>query len=263
MGRFLTDTDYNTQIRTEILAAITQDQMETLLPAAELATMEEAEGYLAQRYDMATVWATTGTQRNPLLVMYMVDMTLYHIYSLIPNRQTPQKRETRYLAAKDYFERAAAGKVTLNLPRIVDRAKIPINIGATTELLITNPPADGDTVLITITGVQLTPAPIPLNVADETASAQTIVNAINLNANNTGFTAQNQEGGNFLISLPARLGHTGNYIMPVVVCTGAIQITASISQGGVTQNVDTSLDPERMRIGSGGRKFKTDSQWGP
>ena len=263
MARFLSDADYNFQIRTEILSSITQDNYDALLPVAENASMQEIEGYLAQRYDMATVWIMTGPARNPLLVMYMVDIVLYHIYSSISNKQMPAKRENRYLAAKDYFERAAAGKVTLNLPRITDKARIPINIGATIEMTVTAPPTGTSSVNITVGGTALTASPITLAAGDAPTTAQAIVNAINLYANNTGFTAMNQLAGNFLISMPASLGHKGNFITPIIIVTGTVQVTGGTSHGGITHEVDTTLDPERMRIGSSGRKFRSESEFGP
>jgi hypothetical protein len=207
---------------------------------------------------MGSAWATTGANRNPLLMMYMIDVTLYHLHSSIPGKQIPQLRYDRYVAAKDYFERAAKGTVTLNLPRLPERSPVPINIGATIPMGVTVPAANGDTANITVSGIALTAAPIPLAAGDLSGTALSIVAAINAYSSNTGYRATALTAGNFYITMPSMLGHNGNNIPAIVSVTGTVQIMAGTSSGGRTQQLDSSLNPERMRIGSHGKRFESD-----
>lgn len=118
MARFLTDEDYYTLIKNTSLMAVVSANL-ALLPKAENAAQERIESHLSQRYDMAHTFSQTGENRNPLIVMYMVDIALYDLHSLIAGKQVPKEREDRFLAAMDWLEMAADGKITPKLERAV------------------------------------------------------------------------------------------------------------------------------------------------
>lgn len=61
---------------------------------------------------------TAGDNRSPQIVMYMIDVLLYHIHARIPPRNIPQERHVRYEAAKAWLEMAARGDITANIPLI-------------------------------------------------------------------------------------------------------------------------------------------------
>jgi phage gp36-like protein len=114
---FLTTQDYKSLIKdTTLLAVIESDT--TNLGVAENMAQEEIESYLRERYDMAVAFSKSGTDRYPLLIMYMVDITLYHLHSRIASRQVPEEREKRYNRAIDWLERAQAGRVTANWAKL-------------------------------------------------------------------------------------------------------------------------------------------------
>lgn len=65
-----------------------------------------------------TKW-TQGDNRNQQLVMYMVDVVLYHIHSRIAPRNIPQLRMDRYDAAISWLKNVAKGDdITADIPRI-------------------------------------------------------------------------------------------------------------------------------------------------
>lgn len=65
----------------------------------------------------ASVWAETDN-RDQQMVMYFVDITLFHLHSRITPRNVPQLRIDRYSAAIDWLKMCARGEVTPNLPVI-------------------------------------------------------------------------------------------------------------------------------------------------
>jgi len=59
-----------------------------------------------------------GDNRNQQLVNYMIDITIYHLYSRIPPQVIPQQRVDRYMLAIGWLKQAKDGKdITPDLPK--------------------------------------------------------------------------------------------------------------------------------------------------
>ncbi len=132
---FLTSADYGLQIRQELRDLVT-DGSSTLLDDASLAAQVEMESYLRGRYDVAKIFTApnatpavpaTGTspavpakpdQRNRQVVMYLVDMALYHLHSRQNPRNVPQIRQDRYDHAINWLKMARKGELSVGLPEL-------------------------------------------------------------------------------------------------------------------------------------------------
>lgn len=68
----------------------------------------------------ATYW-TVGDNRDQQMVLYFIDITLYHVHSRIAPRNIPEIREKRYHAAIDWLVMCARGGVTPELPVLQPR----------------------------------------------------------------------------------------------------------------------------------------------
>jgi phage gp36-like protein len=130
---FLTPTDYGLQIRQELRDIVT-DGSTTLLEDAGLAAQVEMESYLRGRYDLEKIFAALGPvaavpatdtepampaqpdQRNRQVVMYLVDMALYHLHSRQNPRNVPQIRQDRYDHAISWLKMARKGELSVGLP---------------------------------------------------------------------------------------------------------------------------------------------------
>lgn len=112
---FLQDTDYEVQIRTWVKQIIIQ-RKEDVLHKAELAAQAEMESYLRERYDVKKIFGAVDGDRNALIVLYMVDICLYHLHSNISADQIPELRIIRYNAAKDWLKDVAKGNISPDLP---------------------------------------------------------------------------------------------------------------------------------------------------
>lgn len=114
---FLTETDYTAQIRNEVKAVLLQAEGSQQL--AEQMAEAEITSYLRPRgYDVAAVFAATGSTRNAQIIMLMVDITLYHLHSNIVTRAMPGTRKDRYDAAIDWLNRVSKGQLEPDLPRL-------------------------------------------------------------------------------------------------------------------------------------------------
>ncbi|MBD3748948.1 MAG: DUF1320 family protein [Sphingobacteriales bacterium] len=114
---FLTDADYAVQIRTEIKTILTATNGS--LSLAELMAQQEMTSYLKPRgIDCAAVFAATGANRNPVIIMYMIDMVLYHIHSSTPAKVMPKLREDRYNAAIAWLDKVNKSLLDPDLPYV-------------------------------------------------------------------------------------------------------------------------------------------------
>lgn len=87
--------------------------------AGELRAQAEMTSYLrAGGYDTAAIFSASGAARNDSLVMFLVDMVLYHIHSRIAPRNIPELREIRYTAAIDWLKALKNGDVDAGLPTL-------------------------------------------------------------------------------------------------------------------------------------------------
>ena len=112
---FLTETDYEVQIRNWVKQIIIQYKTD-VLHQAELAAQTEMESYLRQRYNVQKIFSQTADMRNALIVLYMVDITVYHLHSNIASDKVPEIRIIRYNAAKEWLLKVAKGDLSPDLP---------------------------------------------------------------------------------------------------------------------------------------------------
>lgn len=82
----------------------------------------------------ATKW-TAGDNRNQQIVMYLIDITLYHLHSRINPRNIPDLRKERYDGnnpqqnggAIAWLKRCASGDVTADIPNILPTTGLSIS----------------------------------------------------------------------------------------------------------------------------------------
>lgn len=113
---FLTDDDYKDQVKDSVLATIIENTS-SLRTKAENKAQAQLTSALNVRYDVAAVFAAAGDARNSEVVMYMVDMVLYHLHSRINPGQVPELRKERYQDAMDWMKMVASGKLEPDLPK--------------------------------------------------------------------------------------------------------------------------------------------------
>jgi len=123
---FLTEDDFvEYQVRAEVLQVLTISS--STLDTAELAAIEQVTSYINTRYDAAATFTVTGLgNRNPLIIMYLIDLILYHLHSNTASRAMPKVREDRYNAAITWLEKVNTGDLIPSLPPIPSTTPDPI-----------------------------------------------------------------------------------------------------------------------------------------
>ena len=111
---FLSNTDYQVMIGERAFDLIQQSDEGNLRNAEEMA-QEEMAGYLRPRYDVGRIFARRGTERNMQIVMFLCDITLYHLVSWLPQKMGYEIREIRYRRAIEWLQGVQSGKIVPDL----------------------------------------------------------------------------------------------------------------------------------------------------
>ena len=112
MSEFIQTHDYNATIHREILDTITRDD-EAVVEICEDRAIDEMRSYLQGRYDCDAIFSARDDDRNKLILMMAIDITVYHIFSIHNPQKMSQLRVDRYNRAVEWMKAVAAGKISI------------------------------------------------------------------------------------------------------------------------------------------------------
>ncbi len=125
----LTEDDYKSLILPADRDVIEQSD-ETTRTRAEEWAVEQMSSYLRNRFDVEQVFSGVTVieegeggiddHRNKSVVMFCIDITLYHLHASIPGRYVPEIRIKRYDDAIAWLKDVASGKISPGLPIYTD-----------------------------------------------------------------------------------------------------------------------------------------------
>lgn len=116
---FITDEDYAVVIGEDALK-VTSRASEKNRANAVVEAIEEISGYLRPVYDCEAIFSAEGDARNKLIVMRTADIALYHLASSLPQKMGIEIRKERYDRAIEWLEGVQSGKITPDLPLVVE-----------------------------------------------------------------------------------------------------------------------------------------------
>lgn len=119
---FLTEQDFDVQVREEILS-ILQNDSTTAKDTACLMAIDQICQYIGGRYDTQTIFSLSDDDRDHFIVMITIDLMLYHLWSKKAPRRMPEIRSQRYQDAIDWLSKVAQGKITAQLPQLSSQAE--------------------------------------------------------------------------------------------------------------------------------------------
>lgn len=111
---FLTNEEMKTHLYAENINVI-QRSDETILAAAIDGATVEAKGYL-KAYDVEKVFGAEGTQRNPLLLIFVKDIATWHFLVLCNAGNELKLRQDRYDRAIAWLRGVQKGDIDPDLP---------------------------------------------------------------------------------------------------------------------------------------------------
>lgn len=112
---FITRDDLKIAIREYEVDEITGGD-DTLVEAAISAAIGEMKPYLF-RYDTGKIFNATGKDREPLLVRFAVDITIFGIVSIARPDQDLENRRALYRRAIDWLKQVRDEDLPTGLPR--------------------------------------------------------------------------------------------------------------------------------------------------
>ena len=81
MSQFISKNDYSATVHPDILEAITR-QDEAIIEICSERAISEMRCYLSGRYDCNKIFSATGNDRNQLVLMMCVDISVYHLFCI-------------------------------------------------------------------------------------------------------------------------------------------------------------------------------------
>jgi len=121
--RFLKDSDYNVQIRSEIAKIIDNTTGSINLLQAEGMAIAQIRNHIAGRYDCNKIFTPAGDvdTRDQYIVMIVIDLALYHLWSKEGPNNIPKTRELRYEDALKWLTAVQKGQ-DADLPALTNES---------------------------------------------------------------------------------------------------------------------------------------------
>jgi phage gp36-like protein len=113
MSNFITLPDYDARLHREILDALVRND-ETVIEIIEDQSIALMRSYLNTRYDCDAIFAATGGERNGLILMMALDITVYNIFCLHNPQKISQTTKDRYHRALVWLRRVSKGEANID-----------------------------------------------------------------------------------------------------------------------------------------------------
>lgn len=120
---FITSIDYDASLHREILDALLRKDSPTYDPQivsiCENRAIAEMRSYMNKVYDCDAIFSAEGEKRNALVLMFAVDIAVYHIFCQHNPYKIAKIRQDRYDRAIDWLKGIQQGDTTIDgAPRL-------------------------------------------------------------------------------------------------------------------------------------------------
>ena len=123
MAAFINIEDYDASIHREILDSLLRADSESydpqIIEICEDRAIAEMKSYLNKSYDVEEIFNATGTDRNALVLMFALDIAIYHIFCQHNPYKMSQIRQDRYDRAIEWLKGVMKVDITIaDAPRL-------------------------------------------------------------------------------------------------------------------------------------------------
>ena len=122
---FITVEEMQTVIYEHVMDDISVNDDATVQQCIE-AAVSEMKSYLASRYDVASIFAATGTDRDPLILEDTKVIAVWNLIRLSNSEIIYQQWRERYDRIIDFLKQVSDGSITPDLPIATDEQGTPI-----------------------------------------------------------------------------------------------------------------------------------------
>lgn len=117
MQNFISLEDYDASIHREILDSLlrqgTSDYDPQIIEICEDRAISEMKSYLNKKYDCQAIFSQTGAERHPLILMFALDIAIYHIFCQHNPYKMSKIREDRYERATTWLKGVMKSDITV------------------------------------------------------------------------------------------------------------------------------------------------------
>lgn len=118
MANFINITDYDATIHKEILDSLLRKDSASydpqIIEICEDRAILEMRSYLNKAYDCDAIFSATGTDRHALILMFAIDITVYHIFCQHNPYKISKIRQDRYDRAIEWLKGVMKGDITID-----------------------------------------------------------------------------------------------------------------------------------------------------
>lgn len=118
MQNFIDLTDYDASIHKEILDSLlrqgTADYDPQIVEICEDRAVSEMRSYLNKKYDCNKIFEARGAGRHALVLIFAVDIAIYHIFCQHNPYKMSKIRQDRYDRAIEWLKGVMRGDVTID-----------------------------------------------------------------------------------------------------------------------------------------------------
>lgn len=118
MVNFISINDYDATIHREILDSLLRKESASydpqIIEICEDRAVAEMRSYMNKTYDCDAIFAATGDDRHALILMFAIDITVYHIFCQHNPYKIAKIRQDRYDRAVEWLKGVMKGDVTID-----------------------------------------------------------------------------------------------------------------------------------------------------
>lgn len=129
---FITKAELKTRTHTEIIDAITRSD-DTIIDMIIDENISYMKSFLRARFDVETVFAATGANRNQVLVKVLKDLVVFEIYSSHNPVQVTEVLKDCRSRAEAWLKAVQREEINPDLPAAVSSSNKYIQYGSNTK----------------------------------------------------------------------------------------------------------------------------------
>lgn len=118
MANFINIEDYDATIHREILDSLLRKESASydpqIIEICEDRAIAEMRSYMNKTYDCNAIFSTTGDDRHALILMFAIDITVYHIFCQHNPYKIAKIRQDRYDRAVEWLKGVMKGDITID-----------------------------------------------------------------------------------------------------------------------------------------------------
>lgn len=118
MANFISIEDYDATIHREILDSLLRKESASydpqIIEICEDRAIAEMRSYMNKTYDCNAIFSETGDDRHALILMFAIDITVYHIFCQHNPYKIAKIRQDRYDRAVEWLKGVMKGNITID-----------------------------------------------------------------------------------------------------------------------------------------------------